>query len=259
MSTASLPRARAVRSPHWLQGIAASTDLAAAALAWLVARCQTRTPDGTRASRTGRNEQAGVPRACDHAGSAQSRSGRKPSMAPRPRVARGTGLVALSLAFSGCAHDTLPVSAEAAATIPTPVVGVNELPDHLLGLWHRDDPSGRAQCERYRAIPAATGGSDERSIAMIGSLVIAPRLIHEYAEYGEGAYNVVTSLAQVDDSTWRVEVEIGIDSMPSGHGDSDLDTYRLVLTQHRLGWSPWGRHVDSSPKYFRCDAVRSHL
>lgn len=96
-------------------------------------------------------------------------------------------------------------------------------------------------------------------MAMIGSLVIAPRLVHEYAEYGEGAYNAVRSVAQVDDSTWRVEVEIGIDSMPSGHRDPDFDTYRLVLTQHGLGWSQWGRHEDPSPMYFRCDAVRSHL
>lgn len=167
--------------------------------------------------------------------------------------------MALSLAFSGCAHDTLPVATEGAAIIPIPVVQANELPDQLLGLWHRDDPPGRAQCERYRAIPVATGESDERSIAMIGSLVIAPRLIHEYAEYGEGAYNVVTGVTQVDDSTWRVEVEIGIDSMPSGHGVADLDIYRLVLTQHRLGWSPWTGHEESSPLYFRCDAVRSHL
>src|SRR5690606_26769338 len=135
----------------------------------------------------------------------------------------------------------------------------NELPDHLLGLWHRDDLSGRAQCERYRASLVAAGESDERSIAMIGSLIIAPRLIHEYAEYGEGAYHALTDVAQVDDSTWRVEVETGIDSLPSGQGDADLDNYRLVLIQHRLGWSPWGGHEDPSSMYFRCDAVRSHL
>lgn len=128
------------------------------------------------------------------------------------------------------------------------------LPVVVHGVWHKDDESGRGQCERYRALPGDIGQSDEEWIPLVGSIVVTPALVHEFSEYGEGALSVVRAVSRFDSEAWRVKVQVGIDSMPSE--DFQVENYVLALRQQRLYWHPEGTSPAEDAGYFRCGDVR---
>ena len=94
---------------------------------------------------------------------------------------------------------------------------------------------------------------------MIGSIVITPRLIHEYSEYGEGNFNALREIASLGDGVWQVEVLVGIDFIPTDDDDSGTDAYLLELRQERLRWEPRRANRECSWDYFRCGDVRADL
>ncbi|MGJ4728821.1 hypothetical protein [Luteimonas sp. SDU101] len=167
------------------------------------------------------------------------------------------GLALLPSASAG--DKALAVESRETAAPLDAGVPVDDLPEQFLGVWYRDNPHDRSQCARYHAAPSLDVDQDEGSIAMIGSIVVTPGLVHEYAEYGEGSYNAVRRVARVAESVWRVDVEIGLDVMPGGGGYDMPGTYRLEMAPGGLIWTPW--HAPDQPPtlYFRCGAVREDL
>jgi hypothetical protein len=130
------------------------------------------------------------------------------------------------------------------------------VPAELIGVWSSDDADGRAQCNRYRALPADIGESDEGWVSLVGSIVITPSLIHQYSEYGEGNFYAVRGIEALGGGNWRVAVQVGIDTMPTDEGQPDTNTYRLKLKQARLRWeseAPAGAYASA---YFRCGDIR---
>lgn len=199
---------------------------------------------------------AALPRRSTRARPAPDRSrahGDSPSGRHHLHTALAWSLFAATAALAGCSHrDAIATPPAALTHADPPAMQRARLPEELGGVWYVDDPAGHAQCARYRA--ASPHWGDEESIAMVGSLVVTPDLIHEYAEYGEGNFFAVRSVTRRD-SAWRIDVAIGTDTIPRGGPDDALDVYRLELDQDRLYWEPW----DTAAKglaYFRCDAVR---
>ena len=94
---------------------------------------------------------------------------------------------------------------------------------------------------------------------MVGSIVVTPGLIHEYAEYGEGNFNVVREIASLGDGAWRVEVQVGIDSMPADDADIEVEAYLLELQQGRVSWQSYKADEKLTSSYFRCGDVRTDL
>lgn len=94
---------------------------------------------------------------------------------------------------------------------------------------------------------------------MVGSMVITPRLIHEYSEYGEGNFNVVREIASLGDGSWRVKVQVGIDSMPADDAGIEVEAHLLELKQERLSWERYKADEENPSSYFRCGDVRTDL
>lgn len=130
------------------------------------------------------------------------------------------------------------------------------LPDVLWGIWFEDSSWGREQCESYRALPSHEKNADEGSILLIGSVVITSGLIHEYSEYGEGNFYLVSQSTQIDEGSWQLEAALGFDSIPAEDDHLERNVYRLDLKQGRIIWQPFGRNADRSSHYFRCDDVQ---
>lgn len=130
------------------------------------------------------------------------------------------------------------------------------LPAELIGVWSSDDADGRAQCDRYRALPADIGGSDDGWISLIGSLVITPNMIHQYSEYGEGSFNAVRGVETLGAGDWKVTVQVGLDTIPAEGGQSDTDTYRLILQSDRLMLESGAPAEKHASVYFRCGDIR---
>jgi len=161
-------------------------------------------------------------------------------------------LIVCAAHSTGCAHAGAITANSSAASADTPMSRPDELPEALRGVWYRDDATGHAQCERYRG--ASPQVIDEESIAMIGSLVITPRLVHEYADYGEGTFFAVRTINR-SGNAWQIEAAVGIDTISTLEPDQDPDPYRLELAQGKLLWEPWDDALQSQP-YFRCGNVR---
>lgn len=132
------------------------------------------------------------------------------------------------------------------------------LPAELLGVWSRDDADGRAQCDRYRALPADIGESDEGWISLVGSLIITPNMIHEFSEYGEGNFNMIKEVEKAGDDLWVVKVKVGIDHMPV---DDQIETYayQIRLHQERLGWGSLEAGEEYALTFLRCGDVRADV
>lgn len=191
-----------------------------------------------------------------------------------PRLARYTplpnrytavlaALLVLLLSGLGMVRD-----AHSAAPPAIPSTGLNPhsqpaaLPPEVHGVWHRDDAAGRVQCDRYLALPEDIDENDENDdgwISMVGSIVITPMLIHEYAEYGEGNFNLVKEIADLGDGSWLVGVHVGIDFIPAADDNFGADTYRLDLQQQTLRWEPRRFVGEHEPGYFRCGDLRADL
>lgn len=150
----------------------------------------------------------------------------------------------------------LPPSAEVSSVAPGADQQPAILPFELVGVWSRDDSGGRAQCDRFRALPANIVESDQGWISMIGSLVITTGLIHAFSEYGEGNFYSVEGVENSGSGLWKVQVRVGIDTMPSDATEAEVKNYRLQLQQERLSWEPENVAKEGSSTYFRCGDVR---
>ena len=128
------------------------------------------------------------------------------------------------------------------------------LPEELIGVWSGDDADGRAQCARYRALPADVGESDEGLTSLIGSVVITASMIHQYSEYGEGNFYAVRGVEALGTGIWKVVVQLGTDTMPTAEDHAERETHRLEVRQDRLNWKPQISGEDRT--YFRCGDIR---
>lgn len=173
-----------------------------------------------------------------------------------------SGLLGLILSGSGCtqvASSSAPTDSTLTPPESSPQSQSAMLPTMLLGIWFRDDAEGRTKCDRYRSLPESIEKSDEAWISMIGSIVITPRLIHEYAEYGEGNFYSVRDVESLSDRSWQVEASGGIDSMPDEDIPAELETHQLELEQGRLRLDMHQSRADHTSTYFRCGSVRNDL
>lgn len=161
-------------------------------------------------------------------------------------------LIVCATHSAGCAHAGATTASSSGLSADVPVSRPDELPKALRGVWYPDDATGHAQCERYLGASPQVG--DEESIAMIGSLVVTPSLVHEYADYGEGTFFAVRTINRNGDA-WKLEVAVGIDTIPTVEPDQDFDLYRLELAQDKLIWEPWDKALQSQP-HFRCGDIR---
>lgn len=179
---------------------------------------------------------------------------------PDRRVALLAGLLAISLGGLGHARDGGPPTPMEPHAAPLAAQSrPAALPAAAHGVWYRDDAAGRAQCDRYRALPAAIDDTDDGWMSLVGSVVITPRLVHEYSEYGEGDFHAVRETERVGEGSWRVRVEVGVDSMPADDADTGAEAYLLELQQGRLGWKPYEATEGRTVNYFRCGDVRTDL
>jgi hypothetical protein len=87
-------------------------------------------------------------------------------------------------------------------------------PSETHGIWFDANPSGREQCRAYKK--ANKANKDEISSHLVGSVVISSRLIHYYAEYGEGDFYEIESSAEKTgrQGGWRMLAYVGIDERP---------------------------------------------
>lgn len=179
---------------------------------------------------------------------------------PGPNRTPAAGLGVLALFLSGLS-DGAPHGVGIGQTVLPPAAANPSaaLPEQIMGVWYRDNPHDSDQCARHHAAPELDVNQDEGSIAMIGSIVVTPGLIHQYAEYGEGNYNAVRRVVRVAESLWRVDVDVGLDVLPDDDGYHTPETYRLEITPGGLIWTPWHTPDESPTLYFRCGAVREDL
>jgi hypothetical protein len=142
------------------------------------------------------------------------------------------------------------VATRAAAKVESPAV---TLPTELIGVWSSDDADGRAQCDRYRALPADVSESDDGT-SLIGSVVITPSMIHQYSEYGEGNFYAVRGVETLGVGIRKVVVQLGIDAIPTAEDRSRIETHRLEVRQGKLSWESEAPTEDRA--YFRCGDIR---
>lgn len=164
-------------------------------------------------------------------------------------------LLALVIAGPGCraptrAPDGIQVTAPGESAVRT------RLPDALTGVWYPDDTEGVTSCRRYRAVSGSREGHDEAVMALVGSLVMTPDLIHVFAEYGEGDFHVVERVEPEGRGAWRVVARHGLDAMSDEQAGEDRAVSRLSLHGGKLSWESPARVGSPSSAYFRCDAVR---
>lgn len=182
-----------------------------------------------------------------------------------PCSPRATMLLAVVLLCGLCIAANKAMAKEDAAAQPTKSdkrrQASSTMPAALLGVWHRDDAYGRRSCDAYRSV-GSTIDTDEESYSLIGSLVITKDLVHAYAEYGEGDFNAVKLVADLDNQKWKVDVLVYVDNMPSEGAHESKDTLRFVVESGLLSMtSEMDRpEVDEDvSRYFRCGDVIDRL
>lgn len=187
------------------------------------------------------------------------------TMAPAPsRRARPTVLVLAGLLACPSLVQGAPRPQADDAAPPVPRADAARIPEPALGVWYPDD--AQAQCGHYLQAPGPDDDVDADTIALVGALVVTPRLVHAYAEYGEGEFHLVKRVEQVADATWRVEADVGIDVLPDPSVPADAvapEVFRLDLRSDAMTWSRWepgaGADDASAVHYVRCGAVRAGL
>lgn len=142
-----------------------------------------------------------------------------------------------------------------------PVVrGEAGLPQQLQGIWMSDDDEGRTKCQRYLALPDMAPDNDEIWSVLVGSLVVHARLLHEFAEYGEGNFYLIKSMRAEGTGTWSLEAAFGADVVPTaddvrGESRHPVDSYRLAMHGKRLTFSEWPARSSPGSRdgpYVRC-------
>ena len=169
-------------------------------------------------------------------------------------------LLTVAIAFTGCSASmpsTMPVDAEAEKQEGS--APLTRLPDVVIGVWYPDDAEGASKCESYRALSRTVRTESTHEgidVVSVGSLVVAPDLIHEFAEYGEGDFHVVERVEPDGSGAWRITARLGLDSMPDKPSGENPVVSRLSLHGDKLLWQPEGQLGASPTRYFRCDAAR---
>lgn len=146
------------------------------------------------------------------------------------------------------------LAAPAAAKYPS-------MPKPLLGIWMTDDAKGRTQCEAYQA--ALGKGLDVASEQLVGAEIISRKLVHSYAEYGEGNFYQPTSLRSTGKQAWRLKTRVGFDQTPGGEHTGSAE-FTLSLRAGKLVWvnlSYDGKPVDRREEitFSRCADVPAKL
>ena len=183
------------------------------------------------------------------------------TMAPAPsRRARPTVLVlAGRLACPSLVQGAPRPQADDAAP-PAPRADAARIPEPALGVWYPDD--AQAQCGHYLQAPGPDDDVDADTIALVGALVVTPRLSTPTLEYGEGSSISSKRVEQVADATWRVEADVGIDVLPTFRPGRRRRAGGLQarFAVRRHDWSRWGpapARTTRRPHYVRCGAVRA--
>lgn len=169
-------------------------------------------------------------------------------------------LLAMVTACAGCrASMPSPIPGDDQAETQVGTAALTRLPDVVTGVWYPDDAEGASGCERYRALSRTVRTQRTHEgidIAPVGSLVIAPDLIHAFAEYGEGNFHVVERVEPEGSGAWRIRARLGLDVMPDEPSEENLVVSRLSLHGDKLLWQPEGELGTPSAKYSRCEAAR---
>jgi len=118
-------------------------------------------------------------------------------------------------------------STPAAAKFPS-------MPKELLGVWFPDNAEGRNSCAAYTAA-FQTGGLEAARDHLVGAEVISRKVIHSYAEYGEGNFYQPTSIRNRGKKAWALKTRVGFDQMPGGEHTGSAE-FKLSLRGEKLGW-----------------------
>jgi hypothetical protein len=146
------------------------------------------------------------------------------------------------------------LAAPAAAKYPS-------MPKPLLGIWMTDDAKGRAQCDAYQA--ALGKGLETAQNHLVGAEVISRKVVHSYAEYGEGNFYQPTSLRSIGKQAWQLKTRVGFDAMPGGEHTGSAE-FTLTLRAGKLVWVNLtydGKPVDRKDEILlsRCADVPAEL
>ena len=104
-------------------------------------------------------------------------------------------------------------------------------PAELRGVWFEQDPE-QVQCQRL--LQARDPWEHEGSV-LIGALWIDDRVLHNWADYGEGDIHRVVRSVQVAPTQWQLEVSAGIDTWPDLEQDGSFPLW-LSLSEGVLVW-----------------------
>ena len=114
-------------------------------------------------------------------------------------------------------------------------------PAELRGVWFQQDPE-QLQCQRL--LQARDPWEHEGSV-LIGALWIDDRVMHNWADYGEGDIHQVVRSVQVSPTQWQLEVSVGIDTLPDLEQDGSFPLW-LSLADGVLVW-----HEQTGQRYTR--------
>jgi hypothetical protein len=136
------------------------------------------------------------------------------------------------------------------------------MPKQLQGVWHQNSPEGRRQCERYRRPGPGEKPIDEASDPLVGAVVITDRIVHAYAEYGEGDFFTVQDVERLSPGEWSVRSRVSIDTVATDDAERTESVDRFSLHQGKLLWTgndQSERERAELPGFFKCGPVRRSL
>lgn len=183
----------------------------------------------------------------------------------RPAGAEGT-----APAPAAPANDRgAPPPQSASAPTPAPDTGAR-LPDALRGVWYPDTDAGRADCQAYRALTPEQAKRDAGGTPLVGATVVLGRLVHQFAEYGEGNFYAPRDVHTLADGQWRLHSLLWLDERPAANAPADDSSQSsvdgLALRNERLYWyrdiPPTATSLTGEPDQpalFRCAAVRPEI
>lgn len=181
----------------------------------------------------------------------------------RMGIGREAACVIVIVAMSaGCRGPAATKPDAGAVAVQADAASPDALPAAMLGMWYQDNAEGRASCAAYRALPSdlkLKPGEDpvEAWYTMLGAMVVTPRLLHDYAEYGEGNFYNLVEASPTGNNAWTLQVRVGIDGPAEEEQPSETVRVRLEGSRMHLTWPDGPRkHSETS---FRCGDVRSDL
>ena len=107
------------------------------------------------------------------------------------------------------------------------------LPKDLQGVWMTDDAAGRAQCDSFKT--ALGQGLEPALNHLVGAEIVSRKVVHSYAEYGEGNFYQPTAIRSAGKQSWTLKTRVGFDQMPGGEHDGSAE-FKLTLRAGKLVW-----------------------